>query len=169
MADPGPVPSETLEIGVGEYGSSALSPLADGDPVAIVLGPEALLLLPLALRVRDATPAESDPTITVTAMGTFVAGTHKHHFPWTRESDSPGTWVLAPRAVVQDVDYCCVACRDALVEASVETEYGGLLRASVRVLLTYRTYCPEAPPCCRSADDCPDPAMARLCEPAPGG
>ncbi len=156
-----------LEIGVLEDGS-VFRALADGDSVTVWTGVGALYYLELLLRVRDATPSESDPRITVSADGQ-LAGDTEPHLEWTRASDAPGSWLLRPRFVVLLMDTCCLLCREALIEASAETTDDLVLEESVRALVTRGAPCPDEDACCLYPDACAGLTMTPACAPPPGG
>ncbi|MEK6606573.1 MAG: hypothetical protein AABZ30_02830 [Myxococcota bacterium] len=150
-----------LEVGVRD--ANAFQTLRDGDILPLRLNTNGGTdMVTVALRTRGADPRAPAVDVEVTVEGVVLGGEITTGAPRDMEPDGDG-FVLWDVNLAFRSRTCCHNCREAEVIARLEDASGRAFEGSARVMLA-RGMCPEPSVCCQSADECPDPAIAQVCQ-----
>jgi len=152
-------PPRPLEIGLNQ--GDQFVPLDADQLVAVVLGPNGLNMIVPSLRAADIDPRAPDPTVEVT-VGDVVMAADIEGSRVDMQSDGVG-YVLWDLRVPFQTELCCYNCAAGLVTAKMQDAAGYWYEGSVTVTLARGT-CPDDTVCCSSADLCPEPELANLCQ-----
>lgn len=88
---------KTAEIGLGDL-DTGFQPMADGDDVMVVLGPQGLNMIVVSVRVDSMDPGEHHVTVEVDHSGDLVAGAVADIVPEESPPD-PAAYFLGLRVV----------------------------------------------------------------------
>lgn len=164
-ADPGP-----LEIGIpgapcspfqDDPGGCAFAPVEDGDALPVMPGPGSYVTIYPSLRAAAIDPHEPEVDVTVT-IDDFVLGAEEPAEPVDMRADGTRFVLWSVRVRLQ-AELCCFSCREGTVEAQLRDAQERSFRGAVRVRLA-RAECPDPDACCATADTCPAPLTALLCD-----
>ena len=162
--DGGPdTPPQPLQIGVHDTTLDTFVPLAEADMMAVVLGANELNMIVPSLRAIDIDPRGPDPTVEVDVGGVIMAADIEGSRV-DMQPDADG-YVLWDLRVPFQAELCCFNCVTGIVTAYMEDASGVDFEGSVTVLLSRNGgACPAPTICCATADLCPVPELAPLCE-----
>lgn len=150
-----------LEIGIPDGDAFLL--LDDGDVVPLRFNTNGGIdMITLDLRADSIDPRAPEVEVTVTVEGMVLGGDLTTRAPWDMEPDGDA-YVLRDVNVGFVSRSCCHNCRQGLIEARLRDAKGRLFEGLVDAVLAVGA-CPAPEVCCQSADQCPDPALAMVCE-----
>ncbi len=153
-------PPRPLEIGTRAMDDS-FAPMVAAASVPILLGANGLNMIVPSLRAADIDPRAPDASVEVEIGGILMAADIKG-VRADMTADGPG-YVLWDLRVPFQTELCCYNCAPAIVSARIEDASGQIYEGRVTVQLE-RGGCPDLTACCQSANECPDPSLAQVCE-----
>lgn len=148
-----------LEIGIRGEGDTFI-PLQSGQDVPVVLGAIGLDMLVLSLRAYDVAAGAIDPSIEFVVSDTVYAVDILGPIKPSLIGNAHMLWDIR---VPYMVALCCYNCGEGTITATFTDSSAQLFARSVTVRPS-RGGCPDPAACCVSADACPVPSKATVCE-----
>jgi hypothetical protein len=155
-------PPQPLQIGRHDTATDSFVPVAAGEIMAVVLGPNGLNMVVPSLRAVGIDPSGPDPTVEVDVGGVIMAADIEGSRV-DMQPDADG-YVLWDLRVPFQAELCCYNCVSGAVHATLEDASGNDFEGSVTVMLSRNGgACPDPDVCCASADLCEVPELALIC------